>query len=241
MNFSKTLTNLFLFVGLISCSNLSNSGVGNTDEIFKNLPKGEIEFEEMTHISPHVNEETIIKMLESKVTNENWLKSHIIENKNNVKNGEIPYHPNFGITEVEYNEYLKDSKKLKLIKVGEGRITVEENEGEISFFTNQNEYKVYNQLKINLDDMSIKWADLEIVGYSKINANEKQLAKFNGYSWEYKSAKSLEELYRDSKYFHFNIGKLVEEDGFLLRLTVMIFEDSKVTVDEERVIKLLNE
>lgn len=89
------------------------------------------------------------KMADAMKTKGEWAARYLEENKNIRP---VPYHPNFGISEQEYNEFIiKSAEKIKLVKLDDLKISYTMDKDGIGKINTSKKIKFINDLRIHSD------------------------------------------------------------------------------------------
>ena len=235
MKIHQTLLPILLLIIISSC--ISNSQDSTNLDPLSLLKNGTYNFEEITYEAKELDTLVVNKFMAASASNITWFKQYMLDN---AEKEDIPYHPNFGITEKEYKQYLEDLQGLQLKTVGKGKIKTSITNDIISFHLKNTEYVVFNKLKIDRKNLKAKWENIAMNEYSKIMANEHQkLIQFNGHKWKsYDNSQSKEKLLKESNLLELNIGKTISENSILLRLSISKIKNSKSAFNVEKILKI---
>lgn len=134
----------------------------------------------------------------------------------------MPYHPNFGITEEEYEIILNSDDYMRLMKKGETSVLIANEENELTLAADQSE--VIKNLTFNLKSNMVqtKYGELTYKGKVEASDNQKVTGKWSGESWELSEGdiknkedfKTMDEN-TQLKLVKLHVGKL-EETGYTL-------------------------
>lgn len=140
-----------------------------------------------------------------------------------IKEGQgMPYHPNFGITEEEYEIILKSDDYMRLIKKGETSVLIAHEENELTLAADQSE--VIKNLAFNLKSNTVqtKYGELAYKGKVEASDNQQVTGKWSGESWELsegdiKNKEDIKTMDENTqlKLVKLHVGKL-EETGYTL-------------------------
>jgi hypothetical protein len=124
--------------------------------------------------------------------NYEWFQEYI---KTAEKGKPLKYHPNFGMTETEYNEYLKLSEQVEVISSGKETIDIKKNADKINFI-GQDKTSIFNDLTIDLKNNQILFKNYVLSFVNEINVTDNDnglKSKWKGYNWEFVNPKLTEE------------------------------------------------
>ncbi|MDP2059223.1 MAG: hypothetical protein U1C58_04850 [Flavobacteriaceae bacterium] len=124
--------------------------------------------------------------------NYEWFQEYI---KTAEKGQPLKYHTNFGITETEYNEYLKLSGKVEVISSGKETIEIKKNGDNIKFI-GQDKTSIFNDLTIDLKNNQILFKNYVLSFVNEINVTDNDnglKSKWKGYNWEFVNPELNEE------------------------------------------------
>lgn len=148
-----------------------------------------------------------------------WFLEYVAQ----VKEGqEMPYHPNFGITEEEYEIILNSDDYMRLMKKGETSVLVANKENELTLAADQSE--VIKNLTFNLKSNTVqtKYGELAYKGKVEASDNQKVTGKWSGESWELSEGdiKNKEDIKTMDENTQLKLVKLhvgrIEETGYTL-------------------------
>lgn len=142
-------------------------------------------------ISPRLNE-IAVKFQNAVRENYEWFQEYM----KTAKKGEaLRYHPNFGVTEKEYEDFLTLSENIEIVSTGKEDIQIIRKDSLITF-NGTNRLTNYNNVMIDLKNNQVLFKDYVLPFANKINvddANNGLKSKWKGYNWIYKFPSSLEE------------------------------------------------
>jgi hypothetical protein len=124
--------------------------------------------------------------------NYEWFQKYI---KTAEKGKPLKYHPNFGMTETEYSEYLKLSEQVEVISSGKEAIDINKNADKIEF-VGQDKTSIFNDLTIDLQNNQILFKNYVLSFVNEINVTDNDnglKSKWKGYNWEFVNPKLTEE------------------------------------------------
>jgi hypothetical protein len=162
-----------------------------------------------------------------------WFLDYVAQ----VKEGQgMPYHPNFGITEEEYEIILNSDDYMRLMKKGETSVLITNEENELTLAADQSE--VIKNLTFNLENNTVqtKYGELAYKGKVEASDNQKVTGKWSGESWELSEGdiKNIEDIKTmdentQLKLVKLHVGKL-EETGYTL-----VYLEYREIKDEEKI------
>jgi hypothetical protein len=124
--------------------------------------------------------------------NYEWFQEYI---KTAEKGKPLKYHSNFGMTETEYNEYLKLSEQVEVISSGKEIIEIKKNADNIRFI-GQDKTSIFNDLTIDLKNNQILFKNYVLTFVNEINVTDNDnglKSKWKGYNWEFINPELTEE------------------------------------------------
>lgn len=196
------------------------------------LPTGTINVDQMTMGLPTAEENNRLEDLTKKLqvaisTNQDWLLDYIKDYEGQT----LPYHPNLGLGEDEYNEYLKLSENIKLYKSADAKISIEKI-GDQQYKISQNEgLKLIDNIIIDLSKNTVS-TDYGLCKYNgEITASDDQVAtgRWYGYSWMVENIKDSSNY----KSIQFNLGQLEESKKVIIYFQVKLSDDEQKINDFE--------
>ncbi|HVI41490.1 MAG TPA: hypothetical protein VM577_12620 [Anaerovoracaceae bacterium] len=198
------------------------------------LPTGTINVDQMTMGLPTAEENNRLAELTQKLqvaisANQDWFSDYIKDYEGQT----LPYHPNLGLSEDKYNEYLKLSENIKLYKSADAIISIEKI-GDRQYKISQNEgLKLIDNIVIDLSQNTVS-TNYGVCKYNgEIAASDDQVAtgRWYGYSW------MLEEIKDSNNYksIQFNLGQLEESKKIIIYYQVKLLDD-KQKIDDFEVI-----
>jgi hypothetical protein len=132
----------------------------------------------------------------------------------------LPYHPNLGLSQEEYDEYLRLSDNIKLYQSGDGIISIEKT-GDGQYKISQMEgLRLIDNIIIDLSENTVS-TNYGTCKYSgEIKASDQQIAtgRWNGYSW------ILEDMADASNYqsVQFNLGQMEDSKKIIMYYQVRL-------------------
>lgn len=160
--------------------------------------------------------ELIDKLQLGIAANQDWLAEYVKE----YEGKELPYHPNLGLSQEEYDEYLRLSDNIKLYKSADGILSIEKT-GDGQYKISQMEgLRLIDNIIIDLSENTVS-TNYGTCKYSgEIKASDQQIAtgRWNGYSW------ILEDMADASNYqsVQFNLGQMEDSKKIILYYQVRL-------------------
>ena len=168
--------------------------------------------------------------------NYDWFQDYI---KKTEKGKTLKYHPNFGITESEYNDYLRLSENVEIISSGKEIIEITRDSGKISFL-GQQKTSIYNDLIIDLENQKIIFKNkvLDFTNEIIVTDNDNGLrSKWKGYNWEFTNPGFSEETdIRSLEKFttlNLTIGQLEKNGKIYMKIQERSMVEGIKTVDNQ--------
>lgn len=137
----------------------------------------------------------------------------------------LPYHPNFGITEEEYELIANSDDYMRLIKKGESSVLTKHEGNQLILEADQSEVLKKLTFDLNSNSMQTVFGTLTYKGKVGASDNQKITGKWSGESWELTEGeiKDLEDIKTMDentfmKIVKLNVGRLEETGDTLLHL-----------------------
>jgi hypothetical protein len=238
---NRTITLIFLLISLTSYAQSKSekiTGIPTND-----LP---IIFESQT-VTAHIMDgikrnprqlELTQKIQSSLQNNWEWYQEYI----KTVKKGEpLGYHPNLGITEKEYDEFLKISKDIEVESTGKEDLEIINADNKIKFNAD-GRLSIYNDLIIDIKNNQILYKDYILPFLDKINiedADNGLKSKWKGYNWAYEYPVITDETdLTDLKNLNitivrFTIGQLEKNGKIYMQIKERKMESGVKTVENQ--------
>ncbi len=189
-----------------------------TKDVINLLPEGKFTADIMDSViqSPRQAELTR-KFREGIQKNWEWFAQY----SKTVEPGQpMPYHPNMGITEEEFNELQRYMSNIELVSSGTASFRIE-NENDIIQFKANGRLKLLELVKINLKTNEVNVGKYELAFADTDNVVDDSTglkSKWKGYTWRYEEPKdisldALQDLQTlKAKQYKVTIGRL-EKNG----------------------------
>jgi hypothetical protein len=160
--------------------------------------------------------------------NPDWWLEYVQENSD--IEGELPYHPNMGLSEAEYEEMLALSDKMSLGKVGETVLLVEQRPDGRIVLDGGERLPELTGILIDVAQDRVKTPYGMTTTTSTIKASSEQQATgpWNGTNWKLERGNPLG---GDALGIQFAIGKYVEKEQGIIYYRVAQVKDGAQTVD----------
>jgi hypothetical protein len=193
-------------------------------ELSPYVPKGgAIQADVMILATSKEVEEIALRFQSALKANPEWSKAYLSKAE---KGKPLEFHKNFGISEEDYEYFLAESQKMKLVKSAEATLqftkTIDGNI-EISGLPAKSPHnKMVYDSKLNKVEIASTTLDI----YSEINQTKSHSAtgRWKGKQWSFKKMKSQ----NDFKAIKFAIGTKLDEQKHI------IYYDVKITVNGQR-------
>lgn len=174
--------------------------------------------------------------------NNDWFleQQQIVEQTGNP----MPYHPNIGMTEKEYDEFKSLMEKgpgVEMIKSGTAKVTFNY-QGNIIYLKGTGKLEILNDVKIDLAENVVWIGDFKLDNLQEINVDSDKnglKSKWRGYQWRYEytnnpaaisNLESMEELQTlIMKQYKFTIGRLEKDLTTYIEITEKEIENGVKT------------
>ena len=232
----RIVTLLFVFFFAICMSSCAeNTALGRTSNPVlpeDMLQAGTINVDEMSMGLPTAEDnlrftELVQKLQVGISANQEWLSAYIIEYEGQT----LPYHPNLGLSEDEYDEYLQLSDRIRLYKSADGVISIEKIGEKQYKISNVEESKLIDNIIIDLSNNTVS-TNYGVCKYSgEVKASDDQIAtgRWSGYSW------MLEDILDagNFKSIQFNLGQLEDSKKIIMYYQVKLANGEEILDDFE--------
>lgn len=170
--------------------------------------------------------------------NQEWF----IEYLKTVPEGEpMPYHPNMGMPEEEYNEFLQLSGNMEVMSMGQENLEIKKGDTFVTF-RGTGKLSLFDNVKIDLKNNQIYYKDY-ILAYEKETIVEDDSngfkSKWKGYIWRYTLPDDIEDVdFTDLSNLSitnvkFTVGQLESNGRIYLKLKEEIVENGVKIEDDE--------
>ncbi len=183
-------------------------------------------------------EELSLRIQQSIEENYDWFVGFM----QNVPNGQpMPYHPNLGVTEEEYNYLGSMMADPELVPLSQERLAVIKSGGKFTFSAN-GDLKSLEVLTIDLDKNVVSFNGVEMAYEKSLNITDASKAlksKWKGYRWSYVNpVNPTAEMIADrenlnASNYAFTIGKLEKNGKTYMRVQAMDIVNGVKTVQYE--------
>jgi hypothetical protein len=153
------------------------------------LPPGKVMLDPViVAYSPRANE-LMERMQQAVATNRDWFLEQV---KLAPPGQPIPYHPNLGLTEAEYEEMLTESKKPRLARTGQKIQVTIVKEGTIFSFLSEESDSPFENLRIDASttDLSAPVGNLGPAKWESSDGANTALGPWEGYTWHFEKAEA---------------------------------------------------
>lgn len=213
---------LILVSSLTGCKGAGEiKGASDTIPLEEMLPIGTINVELMAMGLQNAEDSDRLTQLMDKLqigiaANPDWLTEYVKE----YEGKELPYHPNFGLSQEEYDEYLGLSDHIKLYQSGDGVISIEKTGDEQYEISQMEGLRLIDNIKIDLSENTVSTNYGTCKYNGEIKASDQQIAtgRWNGYSW------ILENMADTSNYqsVQFNLGQMEDSKKIIMYYQVRL-------------------
>ncbi|VAW27540.1 hypothetical protein MNBD_BACTEROID06-175 [hydrothermal vent metagenome] len=203
------------------------------------LPKGEVLVDIMGFPKPDP------RKLELMSKYQQAIKEHyewFIEYSKNIPEGEsMPFHPNLGLTEEEYEELISSMNNVKLESSSQKELKIIHKDNTISFESG-GKLMYLNDIEFHLDKNTISWWNYTLSLFDSTRVTDEQNAlgsSWKGYTWVYESTNGVDvqqlkdiEKYK-AKQYKITIGRLDKNGKTFLNLKGREYSNGAKQVDFE--------
>ncbi|QOX64314.1 hypothetical protein FRZ06_13665 [Anoxybacterium hadale] len=207
---------MILIIALTSCKGAGDiEGSGGAIPPEEMLPVGTVNVDLMAMGLQSAEDsdrltELIDKLQIGIAANPDWLTDYVKE----YEGKELPYHPNFGLSQEEYDEYLGLSDNIKLYKAADGVISIEKTDDEQYTISQKEGLRLIDNITIDLSNNTVSTNFGTCKYNGEIKASDQQIAtgRWNGYSW------ILEDMSDASNYqsIQFNLGQMEDSKKIIM-------------------------
>ena len=220
---------LFIFtLFLLSCSGKRGDAgfQGNVNQDIENLLyPGEYEAEVMDSIIRLPREQELdARLTENIQDNYEWYNNYLQQHPGEYP---LPYHPNFGISEAEYNELNTLKKNIQVQPSYKGTLKVVRDGGFISF-QGTGKLQVLNKIRFEVSAHTV-YFDRYILSLSDTlhitSENHGLKSAWDGYTWRFTDPENIDmETIKNpenltAKHYNVTLGQLKKNHKTLLRVT----------------------
>lgn len=181
----------------------------------------------------------LTRKLQSSIQNNwEWYQEHI----KTAKKGEpLAYHPNMGITEEEYAEFLKLVNDIEVESTGTEKLEIINADNKIKF-KGGGRLSIYNDLTIDITNNQILYKKYTLPFLDEVNiedADNGLKSKWRGYNWAYEypvitketDLTDLENL--NITVIRFTVGQLEKNEKIYVQVKERKLENGIKTVDNQ--------
>lgn len=238
---NRTITLLFLlmlFTNYVQSQSGKITGIP-TNDLPIILESKTVTVDIMDGIKSNPRQLELTRKIQSSLQNNwEWYQEYI----KTAKKGEpLNYHPNMGITEKEYDEFLKISKDIEVESTGKEDLEIISIDNKIKFKAD-GRLSIYNDLTIDIKNNQILFKEYVLPFLKKINiedADNGLKSKWKGYNWAYEypvitdetDLTSLENL--NITIVRFTIGQLEKNEKIYMQIKEQKMENGVKTVENQ--------
>ena len=227
---------MILIITLTSCKGAGDlEGSSDTIPLEEMLPTGTVNVELMAMGLQSAEDsdrltELIDKLQLGIAANQDWLADYLKE----YEGKELPYHPNLGLSQEEYEEYQRLSDNIKLYQSGAGIISIEKTGDEQYKISQLEGLRLIDNITIDLSENTVSTNYGTCKYNGAVKASDQQIAtgRWNGYSW------ILENMADSSNYqsVQFNLGQMEDSKKIIMYYQVR-FANGENRLDDLEVIQ----
>ncbi|MED1510286.1 hypothetical protein [Bacillus proteolyticus] len=227
MKYKKIVYILLISLFIVGCQSEVSKANSVEEYIPKHLMNAEVTADIMTiemDRDTRRKVEAITKKVRNHVENDqewyvNYISGHIDKQ---VK----PYHPNFGVTEEEYNFFRNAVENSSLSNTSDGKLQFKQKSNhEIEIVSSKN-LELFQHIVIDTEKNIIKtsFGECQYVGEIKPSSEKRILGPLNGKQWM---------LQKEDLIYLFSLGKLEGEDKSIIDISVKGIHEGKLISKEE--------
>ncbi len=163
-----------------------------------------------------------------------------LEYSKKIKPGKsLEYHPNFGLSESEYKEFLGMTGGVELLSSGKEKLKIVKNDSIIQL-TGINKLKALSNIKIDLKNNQVFYKSYTLPFKQNIHVDDADngfKSEWKGYSWSFEDPNAPEEFDLTNieslniKVVKLTIGQLNKNGKVYMKLEERIMENGVKTVD----------
>lgn len=166
----------------------NNKFTGNpTDDIQNFLEQESVMADIMDGIKANPKQTELTLKLQSAIKkNATWFQEYISQSE---KGKALKYHPNFGISDSEYQEYLQLAKEIEIESSGKETLKIIKSDSTITFLGN-GRLSIYNDVTFNLKKNLVIYKDYVLYFHNEIiveDAENGLKSKWKGYAWSFEN------------------------------------------------------
>lgn len=238
---NKTITLLFSLILLTSCAQSQSEKITGipTNDLLIIFESQTVTADIMDGIKSNPRQLELTQKIQSSLQNNwEWYQEYI----KTVKKGEpLGYHPNLGITEKEYDEFLKISKDIEVESTGKEELEIINTDNKIKF-KSVGKLSIFNDLTIDIKNNQILYKEYVLPFLDKVNiqdADNGLKSKWKGYNWAYEYPVITEDTdltdlaNLNITIVRFTIGQLERNGKFYMQIKERKLENGVKTVDNQ--------
>ena len=236
---ANKIQTLLLILFFSISSTFAQKGDKSASELSEMLPAGEFTVEIMDKINPDKRLQELVAKLQTGVQkNPEWFQEYA----QSAKPGEmLKYHPNFGMTEEEYDEFISLSMNTEVVSSGSQSMKVMHADS-IIYFRSEGKLAGFNELRINLSKNTISYKDhkLKYQGPVKmVDANNGFKSGWKGHSWMFQNPAHAENIDPSNlekltiTQIKCTIGKLEKNGKVFIKLKEQVVEAGVKVIDTD--------
>lgn len=247
LNKMRLFQTIIIALLITTCSNSQDTKPDLTGEVQHDvkilIPDSEVKVDIIDGIKMDPRYELLYsKFMTAVQKNNEWFleQQKIIEQTGNP----MPYHPNTGLTEVEYTELktlIEKGPGVEMVKSGTAKVTFNFQD-KIIYLKGTGRLEILNDVKIDLAENVVWIGDIKLDNFQEINVDTDKNglnSKWNGYQWRYEyinkpngfnELSSTEDLQTLSmKQYKLTVGRLDKDKSTYIEITKKEIENGKKT------------
>ncbi len=176
------------------------------------------------------------KFAEAVQKNREWYLDYV---KMHQHTKPLPYHPNLGVTQQEYEEFRKLTKEMELVSSARIQLQIITDGNLIRFKTTDTSgiTPILNRTVIDLEKNAVLIDSIRLTYEKEVRVTDSTNAmksKWSGHKWSFQDPEDLdiENISSDgfnAAAFNFTVGKLESSGNTLLHYKIVIIKDGKRT------------
>lgn len=224
---SVWLVYIFTISLLTSCQTLPSNSIGQM------LPVGKVNADILAVQFPERATELALELEKAVNHHRDWFFKYT---KENARPGvPLPYHPNFGLTEKEYREFLALTEQRTIVVTSQVELTITEEAG-IYKISSGGRLPTLDEIIVNTNDntVSTQFGKLHNPEKTSSDGTDSPIGAFRGYKWDLEEG-SIEA--DNAKIVSFSIYRLIEGKTFI-EFRANVLEEGNLVVKEGLALRL---
>ncbi|MFP8965672.1 hypothetical protein ACKC9G_03715 [Pokkaliibacter sp. CJK22405] len=176
------------------------------------LPSADFQADVMQILPPKVIRQLHDRIMASISQHQEWFQQYVAQ----AKQGQpLPYHPNFGITQEEYQSYLQGSRRFNLTRTAITQIKVTQDKAGNVMLSNLGLNPPYDHVIYHPATNTVSFAKVELDKFQLVNQQERNsiTGRWHGAQWRFDTVSKDGKI---QQYLKFAIGQLEDKDRSLI-------------------------